>query len=212
MISKLALLLAIMTISVGSAAQDNTVTATVNATVVRACMLDFAPATSAPQTSLTINNLVIALAPREAAGVTSETIIVYETCNENYKVLLKSLNGGLKHETNGYVHAYSASYPRSVDTQSLTMTSAELLGGVALNKTLADWRSTRPGSEGLTPYFEPRSLIINISKKAALEAGYYSETISLEMSEMDTSGTEIIYNAGGTAPTSGDTQVIMTGG
>lgn len=211
--SKALLFLMLLAASSMAFAVDNQITIQANAEVTRSCMLDFAPANASQQSVLVFNALDITLAAREVdAGPEVATATVYETCNEDYKIIMRSLNGGLKHASNGYVHAYSATYPRSNDSVLLSMQSSELFGGVAINKTVDDWRTNHPGNEGKSPYFEPRSFVISIPKSPNLQSGFYSDTISLEITEKDASGTEVIYNAGGSAPVEPGPQVILTGG
>lgn len=210
--TKLFLSFAILVISNLSFAYDGRLNLTLNGYVGRNCTIDFAPAASAAQSTLTLNSIPIALAPREEVSQEVIPLTVYETCNEDYKIRFKSLNGGLKHSVNGYVHQYSLSYPRSNENSILDFTSADALSGLALNKTIDDWRSTNPGSAGLTPYFSARTLNITIPKVHGLQSGYYSDTIVIEMSERDTNGQEVEYNAGGEGPTAPSFQIINLGG
>lgn len=170
------------------AAVDNQVDINLSATIGRSCLIDLANAAApASVSSVNISGIDLQLDPRQLAEQHVVEIPVYETCNEDYKIQARSLNGGMKHDASAFVHGYSLKYANAVGAY-LTMPSSAFVGaGQPLPRTIALWRSVDPVNrpEGSTPFFQEYTLTLTFDKKSDLPAGNYSDVITAEMATAD---------------------------
>lgn len=184
--TKLFLSLAMLfSLSSAHAAVDNQIDINLSATVARSCLLDLAPA--AEPSKLSDNKVMsLQLSPREAAASDVISIPVFETCNEDFKITLKSANGGMKHASSAFVKSYEVKYHQA-GGEFVQQSSALSGAGMSITKTVAQWRAEDPvnHTEGMTPSFEQRSLILTAEKEADLPKGEYADVLTLEMSSVD---------------------------
>lgn len=172
-------------VSEAQAVVDNQIGVVLTSSIARSCLIDLAPAASPQQSSVSMD-FPITRGPRDLMDTSFISVTVYETCNEDFAINIKSLNGGLKHDGSNFVKVYYFNYPGNAALEYSTSADSHSQS-LRLLKTISGWQAEDPINrpDGTTPFFQPRTLTLATFKDADLPKGSYSDVLSLEMATPD---------------------------
>lgn len=153
------------------AAVDNAVEVNLHSTVGRQCEIDLG-GPSAPLASVS-KTASIQKGLRDAFANDTITQTVYETCNEDYQINIKSEKGALESE-NGARLNYMVSYGADFTDKP----STELASPLAMVRLVDQ-------SVAATPMFEQHILQLDFIKQPDLAKGHYQDKITMEMATKD---------------------------
>jgi hypothetical protein len=184
----------------GTMGSDNIVEVRMDADVVRSCNLDFNSVAGAQIVekdakiggAAPVDNVILASnGPASIAPVVFDAISVYETCNDDFKLEIRSLHGGLAHSSDGGVTddrviPYNIKYtsPSDATTQFSSTSTAEkasLVTAPQISKSLAGYQA-KPGQSGSAWNHTASSLQLDLMSQEALPKGHYSDLLQIQMS------------------------------
>lgn len=168
---KLLLSLSLVVASLSAkAAVDNSIDINVAADVVRQCEVDLGGAAGA-QASVA-KEVTLQLPLRATSGNDVIDVPVFESCNEDYQINLKSENGGMLSDKGALID-YSVKYNAELDSNA----SALKVAMSSLPRTI--------DLSARTPRFEEKQLELSFAQSSSYPRGEYADKITIEMATKD---------------------------